>query len=66
LEVARALRKLRADLPVAVASGYITEELRQDAPAAGVSELIYKPDTVADLCKAIARLAAARGGNGDS
>jgi PAS domain S-box-containing protein len=59
LEVARALREIRADLPVALASGYITEELRQEAPAAGISELIYKPNTANDLCEAIARLATA-------
>jgi len=59
LEVARELRRIRADLPVALASGYITEELRATAPQAGVSELIYKPNTVEDLCAAIARLAQA-------
>ena len=46
LDVARALRDIRADLPVALTSGYITEELRAMAPAAGVRELIYKPNTV--------------------
>jgi len=62
LEVASALREIRADLPVALASGYITDELREAAPAAGVIELIYKPNTVEDLCEAIARLATARNG----
>ena len=57
LELARALRELRADLPVALASGYITDELRAQAPAAGVRELIYKPNTVDELCTVIARLA---------
>ena len=56
LEVARALREIRADLPVALASGYITEELREKAPAAGVRELIYKPDTVEEFCQTVARL----------
>jgi CheY-like chemotaxis protein len=45
------------DLPVALASGYITEELRALAPAAGVSELIFKPNTVDELCAVVARLA---------
>ncbi len=57
LQVAQALREIRADLPVALASGYITEELRAKAPAAGVRELIYKPNTVEDLCEMVARLA---------
>jgi PAS domain S-box-containing protein len=57
LEVATALREIRADLPVVLASGYITEELRKAAPAAGVLDLIYKPDTVEELCDAVARFA---------
>ena len=57
LELARALREIRADLQVALASGYITEELRAQAPVAGVSELIYKPNTVDELSAVIARLA---------
>ena len=57
LEVAQALKEIRPDLPVVMASGYITEELRAQAPAAGIRELIYKPDTVDDLCEAVARIA---------
>ena len=34
-ELAHALREIRADLPVVLASGYITEELLAEAPAAG-------------------------------
>jgi CheY-like chemotaxis protein len=60
LAVAGALREIRADLPVVLASGYITEELRQKAPAAGVRELIYKPNTIDDLCEAVARFANAQ------
>jgi CheY-like chemotaxis protein len=60
LQVAQALKEIRADLPVALASGYITEELRQKAPAAGISELIYKPNTADELCEAVARLARTR------
>jgi len=61
LEVAYALKQIRADLPVAMASGYITDELRLSAPAAGIRELIYKPNTVEDLCVAVARLMQAVG-----
>lgn len=56
LRLAREMKALRPDLPVAIVSGYISEELRQQAPAAGVDELIYKPDTVEALCTAIERL----------
>ncbi len=55
-ELAHALREIRADLPVVMASGYITEELGAKAPAAGIRELIYKPNTVDELCVALARL----------
>ena len=58
--MARALRQIRADLPIVMASGYITEDLRAKAPAAGVRELIYKPNTVDDLCEAVARYANAQ------
>ena len=61
LEVAHALRDLCPDLPVVLASGYITEELRAQAPAAGIRDLIYKPNTVDDLCEAVARFANAQG-----
>ena len=64
LEVASALREIRPDLPVVLASGYITEDLRQRAPAAGVRELIYKPNTVDDLCEAVARYANAQTASG--
>jgi PAS domain S-box-containing protein len=59
LEVAQALKRIRPDLPVAMASGYITDELRQKAPGCGVDQLIYKPNTADDLCDAIGRLASA-------
>lgn len=57
MEVAQALREIRADLPVILASGYITEDLRAQAPAAGICELIYKPNTADELCEAVARCA---------
>ena len=60
LEVGQALKEIRPDLPVVMASGYISEELRAKAPAAGIRELIYKPNTVEDLCEAVARFANAQ------
>ncbi|AOF87188.1 sensory box protein [Hydrogenophaga sp. RAC07] len=59
LDFARAVKALRPDSPVAITSGYISEELRVQAPAAGVSELIYKPNTVEELFAAVDRLARA-------
>ena len=57
LDMARALHEIHPELPVAVASGYITDALREEAPAAGVKELVYKPNTVDELCEVVSRLA---------
>ena len=59
LEVAREIRTIRADLPVAVASGFIDESLRAEAQGAGVRELIFKASAVEDFCEAFVRLAQA-------
>ena len=57
LELAKELRRLHPDKPVAITSGLISEELRRDAPQAGITELINKANTGTDLLKAISRLA---------
>ncbi|WP_302176078.1 PAS domain-containing sensor histidine kinase [uncultured Hydrogenophaga sp.] len=57
LELARELRRLHPDRPVAITSGLISEELRRDAPLAGIDELIHKPNTGTELLQAISRLA---------
>jgi PAS domain S-box-containing protein len=64
LELAQAVKAMRPGLPVILASGYITEELRAKAPAAGIRELIYKPNTADDLCEAVARYANAQTAGG--
>lgn len=43
LEIARAIRDALPDLPVIMVSGYINDALRTQAAAAGVRELISKP-----------------------
>ena len=50
LEVAREIRRLRADLPVILASGYLTDELRESAAEAGVRGLFDKPRGIDDMC----------------
>jgi CheY-like chemotaxis protein len=57
LDVARAVRGIRADLPIAVASGVIDESLRAQAEALGVRDFIFKVSDVEDLGAAFARLA---------
>lgn len=57
IDVARAVLTIRPDLPVAVASGYISDELQAEAQAAGVTEVVFKTDAVEAFCEVVARLA---------
>ena len=57
LDVAREIRLLRADLPVAVASGFIDEALQVQATGAGVRELVFKAGAGEEFCEAFLRLA---------
>jgi PAS domain S-box-containing protein len=56
LEVAQELARIRPALPVVITSGYITEELRTNALRAGVRHVVYKPNTIDELCQVIQRL----------
>jgi len=49
LDVARAIVEIRPDLPVVISSGYITEDLRAQASAAGVRSLLQKQNTLEEL-----------------
>jgi len=57
LDLLRAVKKIRPDLPVALASGYVTPELEKGAFEAGASALVYKPNDVNELCETVQRLA---------
>ena len=54
-------RLIRADLPVALASGYVTAEIEQAALAEGARALIHKPNDVEELCATVQRLVAGDG-----
>jgi two-component system, cell cycle sensor histidine kinase and response regulator CckA len=56
VELVRALREHHPGIAAAITSGYISAELRREASAAGVTELIDKPNTGEDLLEAIDRL----------
>lgn len=56
LDVARAVRAISPGLPVAVASGYISDELQSEADAVGVAEVVFKTDAVEAFCEVVARL----------
>jgi CheY-like chemotaxis protein len=55
-KVASALLEARPDIPVVLTSGYITEQLREDARRIGVRQVIYKPNTIVELGEIIDRL----------
>ena len=57
LDVARKVRDIRADLPVAIVSGFIDERLLSTSQSAGVRELIVKAINAGEFCDAIHRLA---------
>ena len=59
LEVARAAAQVRADLPVVIVSGYITEAMSAEMSRAGVRGVINKERTVEDLGDMLAAVLAA-------
>lgn len=57
IDLVRMARSIRADLPVALASGYVTPEIERKprwpkAPRA----LIHKPNDVEEMCATVQRL----------
>jgi len=61
LDVARAVREIRPDLPVVMASGFITDELKVQALEAGVLDLVFKANGVEEFCDVVQRLVGAPG-----
>jgi CheY-like chemotaxis protein len=56
VDLLRAAKALRPDLPVALASGYVTPEIEHSAFEAGANALIHKPNDVNELCETVQRL----------
>lgn len=56
LDLLREARQIRPDLPVALASGYVTADIEQGAIAEGARALIHKPNDVDELCDTVQRL----------
>ncbi|MEH3085956.1 MAG: ATP-binding protein [Xylophilus ampelinus] len=56
VDLVRAAKSVRPELPVALASGHITTEIERAAREAGALELIYKPNDVEELCATVQRL----------
>jgi two-component system cell cycle sensor histidine kinase/response regulator CckA len=58
LDLAREVLRRHPHLAVAVTSGYVTDELHDEAARLGVREVIYKPNTVDEMTAAIHRVLA--------
>ena len=56
VDLVREARLIRPDLPVALASGYVTAEIEQAALAEGARALIHKPNDVEELCATVHQL----------
>ena len=56
LEVLREAHLIHPELPIALASGYITSEIERNALEAGALALIYKPNDVEEMCATLQRL----------
>jgi len=65
VDVAEELARIRPGLPVAITSGYLSDELRQQAERVGVRHLIYKPNTVEELCEMVRKLTDAKAADSD-
>jgi two-component system cell cycle sensor histidine kinase/response regulator CckA len=56
IDLLRETRLIRATLPVALASGYVTPEIEASALAEGARALIHKPNDVNEMCETLQRL----------
>lgn len=56
LEVAREVRRLRPEVPVILASGFVDDALRTQAEAVGVHDLVFKASTSEEYSEALLRL----------
>ena len=56
IDLLRQAKIIRPNLPVALASGYVTPEMEQSAMQEGASAMIYKPNDVNEMCETLQRL----------
>ncbi|MFN9973432.1 MAG: response regulator, partial [Phycisphaerae bacterium] len=56
LEVAAVVRQLSPNVPIAVSSGFLDDQLRASATQLGVAELISKPFTATELSAMLDRV----------
>lgn len=61
LQVAADFLKLRPKLPILLSSGRVTEDLRDRARAAGISEVLHKPNSIEEISEAVHRFVVLQG-----
>jgi CheY-like chemotaxis protein len=49
MDVARQMLQIRPDIPVLLATGYVRSEDVEQARAIGIREVIWKPQTIAEM-----------------
>lgn len=55
LDFARKALEVNADAAVILTSGYVTDKLVQDAEAIGIKQVMYKANTVEEICEIVHR-----------
>lgn len=55
LDIAKLSRQIRADLPVVLSSGLVSDEMQRELAAAGVHDVLRKPFTFEELGETVAR-----------
>ena len=60
LDLTRAVKAIRPDLQVVLASGFVTDELKAAAAAEGVSRVIFKANAVEEFCDTVQQLVPTR------
>ncbi len=58
VDLIREVAALHPNLPMALASGYVTPEIEREALAAGAKALIHKPNDIEELCDTVQKLLA--------
>ncbi len=55
MEVARRILEMRPDIPILLATGYVRSEDVEQARAVGIREVIWKPQTIAEMADLLAQ-----------
>ena len=54
--LAREIRRMRADIPIVIMSGYVDSGVAALARSAGVSDILRKPLRARDIAESLARI----------